>query len=224
VTIATVDANGEVTVVGSGAASIIASVGDIRGEYSFSTASLFDEAKGYWTFDDPNNPGKAIKGEDLEINFDVVTEVPGMDASDGAIRGGWEERGVGEEHIKNVTWNHTMEGQLGDDGKTIRNYTVLVDLKLLYQDDLSSSPRQVWAPIHWGENNMGGLACVYVAWADYSAEPDRGIGLRLAWNLTGTWQYFTPKDKEDGSPWFDKTTLKDNEPWFRFVYTFRYSG
>jgi hypothetical protein len=86
-----------VTVTGSGIVTVTATVGAFSASYTLSTSSVLDDAIGYWTFDDPANLSKAIKGSDLIFNG-TVTAVDGPAAGNIAIEGV-----TGEQNVK---WKH----------------------------------------------------------------------------------------------------------------------
>jgi uncharacterized protein YjdB len=95
--IATVSKTGLVTIIGSGYATISATVNGVSGEYVVSTQSALDDAFGYWRFDDVTNIGKATKGTDLFIHGNVSV-VPGPSGTNWAVEGT-----VGE---RNLEWKH----------------------------------------------------------------------------------------------------------------------
>jgi uncharacterized protein YjdB len=212
--IATVDGGGVVSILRTGTVTITASVGECKNTYVISTVSPLDDAAGYWLFDDPSNLGKGVQGGDLVINSAVVSAVSGPSTSNGAVRGGWEERGVGENNVENIRWDHNITK--GDVDQTkIRNYTVMMDIKVPYQDPEGSS-RQVWNPLSSWE--LGRRAALYLTWADYGADSENGFG--LAASLTGGLSYlFQDKTYQTLNP----ATVKGNETWMRFVYVFKYA-
>jgi uncharacterized protein YjdB len=212
--VATVDAGGLVSILKAGVATITAAVGERKNTYTLSTLSPLDEASGYWLFDDPANLGKAVKGEDLVINAAVVTAVAGPSASNGAVRGNWEERGVGDNNVENIRWDHRMKAQI--DQTKIRNYTVMMDIKVPYQDP-AGTQRQVWAPL--SSLDPGKRAALYIAWADYGAGSEQGFG--LAASLTGGFAYLL-QDKTYQT--LNPAAVKGKETWIRFIYEFRYAG
>jgi hypothetical protein len=216
--IATVDANGKVTVIGSGTTLITARVGNIIGEYMLSTESLYDQAVAYWTFDDPNNPGINLiaGGGDMEINYDVVKFVKGMTESDGAIQSGIEVRGEGEENIVNAVWNHTMVGHLGPDGKGVGVVTMMMDLKVMYVDYAAEGAlREAWAPLYTAYNgSVPGMASMCVLWVDYN-NSGRHNGICLGIKNNPNTAYMWPAEVVK----YTKETLTDNEPWIRLVFT-----
>jgi hypothetical protein len=202
-----------------GNATVTATVGDFRADYVISTSSPLEDAKAYWKFDDPANWGKAeIAGSgDLVINMDLVTYQPGLYDGDGAIRGNWETSLDENQDTPNVTWINTMPGQYGDDNKQIREFTVMMDLKLLYQEvtDDPTEP-QVWAPLIWngvGSAPMGPLTTI--VWRNYPDE-DKNGEVRLALNTRwGTWIHLDDKP-------YNPATLAGNEPWVRVVFSYEY--
>jgi uncharacterized protein YjdB len=218
--VATVDQTGLVRVIGFGNASIIATVGDINGEYALSTESPLADAKGYWLFDDPNDLGKALIGEDLEVNTEVVTAVDGPLAGNGAVRGGFQDSS--EPDVANIIWNHRLQGQFEDNTK-IWNYTVMMDIKVPYQEqiavDAAAGYRQIWDPIM--SSDLGVRSGLYILWVDYaSANPgdERGVGLAI--NITGAYRYLV-QDKTYTE--FHPDVLTGNEKWYRFIFSLSYT-
>jgi hypothetical protein len=111
-----------------------------------------------------------------------------------------------------------MSGQYGDENKQIRDFTVMMDLKLLYQEvseDLTEP--QVWTPLIWngvGASAMGPLTTI--VWRNYPDEDHNGE-VRLALNTRwGTWIHL------DNNP-YDPATLVGNEPWVRVVFSYEYN-
>jgi hypothetical protein len=200
----TAAANGltaEVTITGEGTAIITADVDGVTATYTISTESVFETAVGYWTFDDAADLGKATRGDiGLEIS-DVVTAVDGPVTGNGAVRGTFEERDLEGDNTVNITWNHQMAGQVED---KIRNFTMLLDVKTIYQDP-AGILRQVWAPVYW--NGTDAQAGLFLLWVDY------GTSFGLAANLTGGYDYLIP----DGT--YTSATISGNEPWIRFVFS-----
>jgi hypothetical protein len=80
----------EVTISGEGLAVVTVAAGGLTATYTITTASLFESAAGYWTFDDPNDLYKATVGNDLEPGGWDDAEKPiaaadGPSAGNGAI-------------------------------------------------------------------------------------------------------------------------------------------
>jgi uncharacterized protein YjdB len=218
--IATVDQTGLVQVVGLGTAIITAKIGDYSAAYAVSTESPLDDAKGWWTFDDPNDLGKSLKGENLEVNLDVVTIVPGPTETNGAVRGDWTTSP--DPDVANITWHHTLPGQFEDNTK-VWNYTVLMDLKVLYQDDIAMAGgagyRQVWDPLM--SVGVGTRAGLYILWVDYAgADPNDNRGMGLAVNITGAYKYLI-QDRTYTE--LNPANLKDKEKWYRLVFRMEYT-
>jgi hypothetical protein len=219
--VATVSAIGFVQIVGRGDATITATVGDFTAEYALSTYSPFDDVKGFWEFDDPNNLGKGIGG-DLYINTEAVTVVPGPSATNGAVRGSWEKSG--DDEVLNIRWDHTnltKQYDSPDNNEVIWNYTVMMDLKLLYQEDTANildgtGLRQVWAPVM--QNAPGVRSGVFVLWMQY--DDDQGAG--WAMNVDGSYhcliRHSDIRGREAGV-----ANIKGQEPWIRFIYTVTYT-
>lgn len=148
-TVATVDATGEVTVTGLGTASITAVVNGKEASYTVSTLSLFDDAYGYWTFDDPEQLGKATKGSDLTVNG-TVNIVDGPSESNIAIEG------TKGEH--NLEWQHQK-------AESPRQFTMMFDTRFF-------GIRQYYA-LYWnGRGNQD--ACWFFRWRDSSYKYDDG--------------------------------------------------
>jgi hypothetical protein len=73
-------------VVGEGEAVITVAVGEKTATYTVSTASVFESAIGYWTFDDPANLGKATRGVDLTyVNAEYLESVDGPSETNKAV-------------------------------------------------------------------------------------------------------------------------------------------
>jgi uncharacterized protein YjdB len=98
--IATVSQTGLVTVTGSGYATISAVVNGITATYTVATQSAFDDALGYWRFDDPQDLGKATKGTDLFV-YGTVTSVDGPSETNLAVEGTRGEQNLKWEHQQN---------------------------------------------------------------------------------------------------------------------------
>ena len=217
-TVAAVDGGGLVTILKPGVATITATVGEYKGAYTLSTTSPFEDVAGYWLFDDAANPGKSVAGVaggDLVINSAVVSAVAGPSASNGAVRGGWEERGVGDNNVENIRWDHNIQANIAYVDRTkIRNYSVMMDIKVPYQDP-AGTVRQVWAPL--SSRSLDSRAALYLLWVDYGAGSEHGFG--LAASLTGGFSYLL-QDKTYQN--LNPTTVKGNEKWMRLVYVFKY--
>jgi uncharacterized protein YjdB len=220
--VATVDQTGVATVISLGSATIYATVGDFVAEYALSTESPLSDAKGYWLFDDPSNLGKATAGGiDLIINEELVTSVPGPSGSNGAVRGSMVVSG--DPDVAQITWEHQMTGQFEDNTK-IWNYTIMMDVKVPYQDDMALAEgaglRQIWNPVM--SNDVGNRAGIYLLWVDYPPEqyPD-SYGLGLAMNMTGAYQYLI---RDDTYQTITPATLKGNEQWYRIIMSMSYAG
>jgi uncharacterized protein YjdB len=217
--IATVDENGKVTVIGSGTTLITARVGDIIGEYMLSTESLYDDAQGYWTFDDPNNLGTNLiaGGGNLEIDPGVKF-IEGMNESDGAIRSIFESKVDGSfANTRNLKWYHTMQGRYGADGKGVGVITILMDLKLLYQDKLAGAgKRQGWCGLYAPEGNVpesaGAGANLNVIWCDWGNDRDIIMSVNVNSNHSNLWPEQSPVV-------YTTENLEGNEPWVRLVFT-----
>jgi hypothetical protein len=96
-------------------------------------------------------------------------------------------------------------------------FTVMMDLKLLYQEvtDDPTEP-QVWAPLIWngvGSAPMGPLTTI--VWRNYPDEDMNGE-VRLALNTRwGSWIHLDDKP-------YNPATLAGNEPWVRVVFSYEY--
>ena len=217
--VATVNDAGLVTILKSGTATITATVGEHKGAYTLSTTSPFEDVTGYWLFDDPSNLGKSVagvSGGDLVINSSVVSAVAVPSSSNGAVRGGWEERGVGDNNVENIRWNHNIQPNINYVDRTkIRNYSVMMDIKVPYQDP-AGVLRQVWAPL--SSRTLDRRAALYLLWVDYGAGSDHGFG--LAASLTGGFSYLL-QDKTYQT--LNPTTVKGKEKWMRLIYVFKYA-
>jgi uncharacterized protein YjdB len=213
--VAIVGEDGLVTILKTGIATITASVGNYKNTYTVSTTSPFEDVSGYWLFNDATNLGKAVIGDDLVINNAVVSAVAGPSSSNGAVRGGWEERGVGDNNVENIRWDHSMKGDV-DHNTKLRNYTVMMDIKVPYQDP-SGTVRQVWNPLSSWE--LGRRAALYLLWADFGAGSEQSFG--LAASLTGELEYLL---QDTTYLTMNPTTIKGKEKWIRFVYVFKYAG
>ncbi|MDR1582303.1 MAG: Ig-like domain-containing protein [Prevotellaceae bacterium] len=218
--VATVDRTGFVQVVGLGTAIITAQIGDYSAVYAISTESPLDDAKGWWTFDDPENLGKALIGENLDVNLDVVTVVPGPTATNGAVRGDWVTSP--EPNIPNITWHHNLPGQF-DNNTKLWNYTVLMDLKVLFQEQKAVNSgagyRQTWDPL-MTVGSPDTRAGIYILWAINYPGTDESSGLGLTLNITGAHQYII-QDKT----WevLNPNTLEGNEAWYRLIFKMTYT-
>jgi uncharacterized protein YjdB len=220
--VATVSAIGLVQIVGKGNATITATIGDFTAEYNLSTESPLDDAKGFWLFDDSGNLGKGIVGGDLYVNPAAVTVVPGPSETNGAVRGSWEASG--EEEVVNMRWDHTnltKQYTSPENNDVIWNYTIMMDIKLLYQEDEAyaldgTALRQTWDPVM--QNAPGNRSGVFILWMQY--EDDRGAG--WAMNVDGSYHCFIRypdiRSRDDGV-----ANLKGKEPWVRFIYTMTYT-
>jgi hypothetical protein len=206
----------EVTITGEGTAIITAEVDGVTATYTISTSSVFETAVGYWTFDDLTNLGAATRGGiDLVIDNELVTVVDGPVDGNGAVRGSLERKegdgsGYGYEGVGlDIKWDHPMTGQF--DGDKIRNFTMLLDVKVLHQDRIiqTNTARNIWDPIYWNGKEDTEQAGLYIAWED--RDPD----IKISANLTGGWDGLTLS--------YDGATLDGNEPWIRFVFSFEYS-
>jgi uncharacterized protein YjdB len=213
--VATVGEDGLVTIHKKGFATITATVGKCKNTYTVGTTSPFADVSGYWRFNNAANLGEAVTGGDLVINNAVVSAVAGPSSSNGAVRGGWEERGVGENNVENIRWDHSMKGDFEHNTK-LRNYTVMMDIKVPYQDP-PGKMRQVWNPLSSWE--LERRAALYILWADFGAGSEQGFG--LAASLTGELEYLL---QDTTYQTLNPTTIKGNEKWIRFVYVFRYDG
>jgi hypothetical protein len=138
------------TLTGLGTAIITATVDNVSGTYTISTESPFDEAAGYWTFEDETNLGKATVGTDLtEMHVDVV---PGPSATKKAVQV--------RDQQKALKWAHNLtisdvgyRGQwYGQPYKIANTYTVLFDVQPA--EDLYNIDR-VAAPLFYAENTTG---------------------------------------------------------------------
>ncbi|MDR1169553.1 MAG: Ig-like domain-containing protein [Prevotellaceae bacterium] len=134
--IATVTDLGEVTVVGEGIVTITATVtvtgGTFSADYTLSTGELFDLAIGYWTFDDPENPGKATKGTDLIINGEL-TIVNGptpvkYGSGDGEVVTEVDVPSAGNIAVMGKKGDHTLEWQ-HQQTPVPRTFTMMWDTK-----------------------------------------------------------------------------------------------
>jgi hypothetical protein len=99
----------QVTINGSGAAAVTATVDEVSATYNIATTSVFDDAKGYWTFEDPNNLGKATKGIDL-IPEGTINVIEGPSAAKKAVITAdnpsgfkWEPHGITETGLTDFT-------------------------------------------------------------------------------------------------------------------------
>ncbi|MDR1583737.1 MAG: Ig-like domain-containing protein [Prevotellaceae bacterium] len=132
----------DVIVSGEGTAVITAAVGNITATYTISTTSVFESAVGYWTFDDPTNPGKATKGEDLWYDPTWIQVVDGPSATNKAVyvKQNVDEslrHNYGDCHDVNDTtglyWNHSLTGNLeisGANANSVSQFTILIDARV----------------------------------------------------------------------------------------------
>jgi hypothetical protein len=100
-----------VTVSGMGDAAITATVDGITATYNIATTSALDDAKGYWTFEDPSNYGKATRGTDLKIIGDgAIIPAEGPSADKAAITKtnltdgfSWDPHGISGQGLTDFT-------------------------------------------------------------------------------------------------------------------------
>jgi hypothetical protein len=140
-----------VTINGEGAAVITADIDGVTATYMISTTSVFESAAGYWTFNDPENLGKATRGEDLRFEADWVQVVDGPSANKKAVyvkeNPAFEAPNYG--NCPDVTdgygffWDHTMIGtgevtcpggwtdaETGILGNIVGQFTFLMDVRV----------------------------------------------------------------------------------------------
>jgi uncharacterized protein YjdB len=115
--VAEVNGVGIVTIVGTGIATISATIGEHTNSYTVSTASLYDEAYGYWRFDDLDDLGRATKGTDLIIHG-TINVVEGPTPFNLAVEGTKGEQ--------NLEWVHQRSPQ-------VEEMTMMWDTRFLGQ-------------------------------------------------------------------------------------------
>jgi hypothetical protein len=102
-----------VTVSGTGEAVVTAAVGDVTATYNIDVTPVlaFDNAKGYWTFEDPANYGKATRGTDLIVVGDgAIIPADGPSQTKKAITKTnmldgfrWESHGITDQGLTDFT-------------------------------------------------------------------------------------------------------------------------
>jgi hypothetical protein len=176
---------------------ITATVGDVTGTYAISTSSVFESAAGYWTFEDPANLGKAIRGVDLtELNVEIVE---GPSATKKAIQVVDRQPALKWEHNLTIV-DHAYSHPYGYYGYKTANATVLFDVR----------PTVQWADPFAGREVGSDRIASPLYWNEYGENYCFGIR-----NLQGALGVYA-----NGSPWKfeDMTTeLMTVKPWYRIV-------
>jgi hypothetical protein len=185
----------QVTIDGIGAAAITATVGEVSGTYNISTTSIFDDAKGYWTFEDADL-GKATKGTALTYTASQFSVVPGPSATKKAVRinhdnttGSWRTA----ETYQGFVWNH------GITGTSLQNYTVLIDARVPI--DKLGDYYIVYSANEERDGGVAGVAFRSRSGGDYGDLTINHGGSTLIYYAR--WGTFTPGD----------------EPWVRLVFS-----
>jgi hypothetical protein len=116
----------EVVIKGEGKAVITVAVGSVSVSYTVSTESLLDKAIGYWTFDDPDNLGKATLGADLKyVNEEYIEIVDGPSEKKKAVHVKAIPRGEGDKlDPAGFIWEHPFKE------KEQTDYTILIDCRV----------------------------------------------------------------------------------------------
>jgi hypothetical protein len=122
-----------VTIFGVGAAAVTATVDGITATYNIATESVLNDAKGYWTFEDPSNYGKATRGTDLKIIGDGgVLAAEGPSADKAAI--------IAAGQMDGFKWDpHNISGQ------GLTDFTMLFDLSVPIEPD------RRYYPLWWND-------------------------------------------------------------------------
>jgi hypothetical protein len=190
------DMSATVTITGIGAAVVKASVGEVSGVYNISTTSIFDNAKGYWNFEDPTNLGKAVKGIDLKYTASQFNVVPGPSDAKKAVRinhdnstGSWRTA----EKYQGFLWDHGMSGT------QLQNYTVLIDARIPI--DVLGDYYLVYTSNDEREGGVAGVAFRSRAGGDYGDLTINQAGKTIIYYAR--WGTFTPGE----------------EPWVRLVFS-----
>jgi hypothetical protein len=186
----------QVTITGIGAAAITATVDEISAVYNISTASIFDDAKGYWTFEDPDDIGKATKGANLTYTASQFSVVPGPSAAKKAVRinhdnttGAWRTA----ETYQGFVWNH------GITGTQLQNYTVLIDARIPI--DKLGDYYIVYSSNEERDGGVAGVAFRSRSGGQYGDLTVNQAGATIIYYAR--WGTFTPGD----------------EPWVRLVFS-----
>jgi hypothetical protein len=137
-----------VTITGKGIATITVTVDETTATYTISTTSLLESAAGYWTFDDPENLGKGVRGGDLRFEADWVQVVDGPSATKKAVYVRENPNLVDPNYsncpdVKDTCgfyWDHNMPGtgavtyngwsESGPLGNIVGQYTFLMDVRI----------------------------------------------------------------------------------------------
>jgi uncharacterized protein YjdB len=167
---------GLVTVTSSGIVTITATVGAFSAIYTLTTESVYDEAIGYWRFDDPENIGKATKGTDLIVNGTVTISEDSPSAGNLAIEG------TKGEH--NLEWWH-------ETSPVPNSFTILMDTRFF-------GIRQYYT-LYWDGSNSDGSFFFRVRSQKYDYDDDGVEEADEAWMLTaGRGNYFKIMDLPEG--------------------------
>lgn len=115
---------GEVTVAGSGTATITAAAGIVTGSYTIVCEDMLASAVGYWEFDDPDDIGKAIRGGSLTRRGDGIKSAEGPSADNLAVEAPMHEYFIatlsavpnggpeGETHSRVYKWSLMLDFRL----------------------------------------------------------------------------------------------------------------
>jgi hypothetical protein len=148
-----------VTIIDEGSATITADVGGITGAYTISTRSMFESAKGYWTFDDETNLGKASVGDDLSYEEGSIVVTDGPSATKKAVT-------ITTDYL-GFKWDpHGITG----DGLT--NFSILIDAWVPIEPD------RMYYTIYWNNSYAGSL---------YFRPRDGAITINRSGGTDGTW-------------------------------------
>jgi uncharacterized protein YjdB len=190
--VATVSDLGLVTVTGSGIVTITATVNDFSAIYTLTTESIYDEASGYWRFDDPENLGKATKGTDLVINGTVTV------SADSPSPGNLAIEGTKGEH--NLEWWH-------ETSPVPTSFTIMMDTRFF-------GVRQYYSMYWDGENNDASFF-FRARSQKYDYDGDGVEEADEAWMLTaGRGNYFKVVDLPEGDTtnWMRVTLVIEMTP------------
>jgi hypothetical protein len=163
-----------IRIIKKGLVTITVTVDGETAEYTISTSSVLESAKGYWTFDDPDNLGKATIGDDLTVY--EVNSVDGPSLDKKAI-----EAIPGDSALK---WVHNFSAdshEYADGHRYASTFTLLFDVQ-------SYAANKVRAPLYWNYNTA--TSCL-------SLRPRGSEGLALYAN-GNSWIY---APESEGGEW-----------------------